>query len=407
VKLTQQSQDGTILHTLTSDDEVLGYVAIDTTVDGKSSGGLRMLPDVDGDEVVGLARAMTAKYGFLGLPQGGAKAGVLGDPEAPAAERRALLARFAHGIRDLLRGGTFVPYADMGTCGEDIGAMLRSVGLRPSKKSVEDHDSGSYTAVSVAASATAALAWLSLRSSGCRVAIEGFGKVAAPLARRLHQAGFKVVAVSTRLGGIYDPDGLDVPVLLDLSARLGSAMVHAYPKATRLAPSELLELPAEVLCPCARHDRITATNVERVQCRIISPGANNPVTPDAERILESRGVICIPDFVSNCGGVLGGTMEFAGMTSPRIIEMIDTGTAQAVHRLLDTAKARAVPPRALAEELSRARREALQHAARHPTPLSRLLASGLTAYRRGLVSRHIVGLLAPAFFRRLPFYREP
>ena len=116
VNLTQETIQGTRLYTLLSGDDVVGYVAVDSAINGRSCGGLRMLPDVGADEMVGLARAMTLKYGFLGLPQGGAKGGVRGDPEAPVDGRRSALARFANGVAPLLRDGTYVPYADMGTC---------------------------------------------------------------------------------------------------------------------------------------------------------------------------------------------------------------------------------------------------------------------------------------------------
>jgi glutamate dehydrogenase/leucine dehydrogenase len=405
MKLTQETRNGTTLHTLESDGEVLGYVAVDSTIEGRSCGGLRMLPDVDAGEVVGLARAMTLKYGFLGLPQGGSKGGVRGDPEAPPEVRRARLCAFASGFADLLRSGAYTPHSDMGTRGEDIAAMLRSVGLAAPRKSVEDHDSGYYTAASVAAAAGTAARHLGLSAAKSRVAIEGFGKVGRPLARFLEDAGFRVVAVSTRLGAIYHPDGLDVSRLFELSRAMGSAMVDGYPGAHRISTAELLELPVELLCPCARHHSLHAGNAARLQCRIVTAGANNPITEEALRILEQRGVLSLPDFVSNCGGVLGGTMEFAGMRTAKILEMISLGAGSAVTGLLRQAAAEGSSVWEIAERLSRARYAAVKRAAEHPTPVSRLFKAGLRAYRRGLVPRRVAGLLAPAYFRRLPLFR--
>ncbi len=404
--LVRESRGRTTLYTLTSGGELLGYVAIDSLINGKSAGGLRLLPDVAANEVIDLARAMTLKYGFLGLPQGGAKGGVLGAADAHAEERRARLAAFGNGIAGLLRSGEFTPYSDMGTCGDDIRAMLRSAGMPVPRKSVEDHDSGYHTATSVAAAALAAMRHQGLTPEGSRVAIEGFGKVGRPLARHLEQAGCKVVAVSTRLGAVYDPDGLDVARLSELSRTFGSAMVDAYPGAIRLSAPELLELPVELLSPCARHHSIHANNASRLRCRIVSAGANNPVTGDAERILASHGVLVLPDFVSNCGGVLGGTMEFAGIPAGRITQAISAGIASSVEDLLHRAAAAGALPSAIAEELSRTRFAAVQHAAGHPGPLSRLLNAGLAAYRRGMIPKPLVGLLAPAYFRRLPLLAQ-
>jgi glutamate dehydrogenase (NAD(P)+) len=404
VTLNQENVEGTLLHTLVSGDEVIGYVAVDSTINGRSCGGLRMLPDVGAAEVVGLARAMTLKYGFLGLPQGGAKGGVRGDPEAPVDGRRSTLARFANGVAPLLRDGTYAPHPDMGTCAADVAAMLQSIGLRPGRRAVQDHDSGYYTAVSVAAAALAALRRLGLPPVNCRAAIEGFGKVGRPLARLLQKAGLKVVAVSTRLGAVYDPHGLDVSRLLDLSAKLGSAFLDGYPDAQRISTAELLELPVELLSPCARHHSLHGGNAPRLLCRLISAGANNPATPEAERILAARGVLCLPDFVSNCGGVLGGTMEFAGIPHGKITELINLGTEHSLANLLELAENRGVAPRVVAEELARERFEIVKQAAENPNAAARLLRAGLTMHRHGLIPARLVGLLAPAYFRKLPFF---
>ncbi len=404
MRLVQQDRDGTVVHVLLSGDEEIGYVAVDTTIGGRSCGGLRMLPDVDAAEMACLARSMTLKYGFLGLAQGGAKAGVRGDPEASVSDRHARLAQFGAGIAKLLRSRAYVPHPDMGTCAEDIAFMLHSLGLHPGKRALGDHESGYYTAVSVAAGAKAVLRYLGLNPSECCAAIEGFGKVGRPLARFLVESGIRVVAVSTRMGAIYNPNGLDVSRLMKLSGSLGSALVDGYPEADRISQAELLELPVELLCPCARHHSIHEGNVSLLKCAAVSPGANNPITPAAEQTLSAAGVRCVPDFVSNCGGVLGGTMEFAGMLHGRITEMIQRGMDRAVTGLLTEAPRRGLSLRALAETLSRSRFEAVKHAAENPTTAARLLGAGLTLYRAALIPSSIVGRLAPFYFQRLPFF---
>jgi glutamate dehydrogenase (NAD(P)+) len=404
MNLTHRTVDGTELYTLESRGDVLGYVAVDSTINGRSCGGLRMLPDVDAEEMCGLARAMTLKYGFLGLPQGGAKAGIRGNPEATVQERRALLAEFGAGIDQLLREETYVPYPDMGTCAADILAMLSSRGIHPGRRAVKDHDSGHYTAISVAASAEAAVRRLSMNSMNCRAAIEGFGKVGRSLAVLLSDAGYKIAAVSTRLGAVYNPDGLDVDHLLRLSTTMGSALVEDYPDADRIPAGQLLELPVELLSPCARHHSLHIGNAPRVRCRIISPGANNPTTEEADKVLLRRGILCIPDFVANCGGVLGGTMEFAGMSYRRLSALIRTGMNDAVEALLEESNREGESPRAIAERLSRARFRDVKHGAENPGPAGRILQMGLSLHRRGLIPSPVVGRLSRYYFKRLPIF---
>jgi len=108
----------------------MGYLAIDSMVRGQASGGVRMLPDITSSEMAALAKVMTLKYGFLGIPRGGAKAGIIADPSLPQEKRRALLKAFAESIRPFLNSRRFLPGPDMGTNAEDIAFMMEAIGLR-------------------------------------------------------------------------------------------------------------------------------------------------------------------------------------------------------------------------------------------------------------------------------------
>jgi glutamate dehydrogenase (NAD(P)+) len=378
---------------------VLGYLVVDSTVAGRAQGGLRLLPDVDEAELRLLAHSMTLKYGLLGLPQGGAKAGVLGDPEAPLEERRQRLVAFGRAIAPMLTSGGYVPNPDMGTDAADIRALLRAVGA-PSPGRQGGFASASYTALTVFVAAERALRRLGRQVRGSSVAVEGFGKVGSALATRLVAAGARVVAISTSRGALFDPDGLDVPRLIRLAAECGSRLVDRYSSARRLAPADLLELPVELLCPCARHHSLHAANAPRVAAQVVCPGANNPLTPDAERQLAERGVLCVPDFVANCGGVLGGTMEFASVPPRAIERFITRHFADRVDRLLAESARQALSPRDLAERVALRRFSQVANAAAHPTPLSRLFALSLEAYRRGWLPAPLIGALAPHYFAR-------
>jgi glutamate dehydrogenase (NAD(P)+) len=349
---------------------------------------------------------MTLKYGFLGLPQGGAKAGVRGDPEAPAEERRARLGAFARLVAPLLRSGAFTPDTDMGTTRGDIDHVLAVAGVAVPRRRGSAARSGYYTALTVRAAARVAARAAGFDLAGTRVAIEGFGSVGAALASLLHEEGARVVAASTSAGAVYAPDGLDVPRLAALARELGSRAIDAYATGVRGAGARLLErealltLPVDVLCPCARHGSVQERNAGDVQARVVAPGANNPVTAAAEQALEGRGVACVPDFVANCGGVLGGTMEFAAVPERGIAAFVDDHFATRVAWLLAEAARGGESPRALAVRLALARRTNQGPRAAWRAPLGRALDAGLALYRRGWVPGAVVGRLSLPYFRR-------
>jgi glutamate dehydrogenase (NAD(P)+) len=388
------------LTTVTNGEELLGFVAVDTTVAGRACGGIRLLPDVDAAEIRGLARAMTLKFGFLGLPQGGAKAGVLGDPEAPGESRRERLAAFARAIAPLLRARVFVPHADMGTTADDIRHVLRTAGMAPKSREVMAVDSGYYTAVTVGAAVREALRHRKLAAAGCRVALEGFGKVGRPLARRLARLGARIVAISTSRGALYQPKGLDLDRLEALAERAGSAVVAEYREADSLERHALFELPVDVLCPCARHDSIHGRNVGSVRALVICAGANNPVTEEARRRLFERDVLYVPDFVSNSGGVLGGTMHFASVSPSAIDTFVDSRIGDQLATLLAEADARRCQVYDLAVAVALRRSDRARQQARQPSLLGRALEVGLRMHRRGWVPGALVGRLSLPYFER-------
>jgi glutamate dehydrogenase (NAD(P)+) len=380
--------------------EVIGYVVIDSTVRGRSRGGLRMAPDVDEGEVRGLARTMTLKYGFLGLPQGGAKAGLRGDPEASLAERRRRLAAFGRAVAPLLLSRVYLPDTDLGTDRADVRHMLESVGMRTKRRELGGSRSGYYTALTVFTAAKRTVAHIGLDLSGCSVAIEGFGKVGAALARLFAEANARVVAISTVRATIFDPRGLDVGRLSRLAADAGSRAVELYGDADVIERAALLELPVDLLCPCARHDSLRADNATRVRARIVCPGANNPVTTAAERVLFERGIWCLPDFVTNSGGVLGGTMEFASIRTTTIASFIDRDFGARLTWLLTEAARRGVTPREVAVRVARQRFDMVRRDTANPTPLRRALDGGLAAYHRGWIPGRLVAAASLPYFRK-------
>jgi glutamate dehydrogenase (NAD(P)+) len=399
--LILKQENGCRIFTVVHNGNILGYVAIDSTVHGRSCGGLRMLPDIDEAEIRALARSMTLKYGFLGLPQGGAKAGILGDPEDPRPERLKRLIEFGHAIKPLLLTKAFIPSSDMGTNSADIRHMLNAVGIHVGRRELRDNSSGFYTAHSVLAGVVQSARHIGLDLSRCTAAIEGFGNVGRPLTILLANAGIKVVAISTSRGGLYNPRGLDVDRLIRLADEVGSRVVEVYREAEFIDHEALLDLPVDILCPCARWNSIHPDNADRISARIICPGANDPITSDAERALFKRGVLCLPDFVTNSGGVLGGTMEFASVNREKITAFIERYIGERIAWLLKEVKAKCVLPREVAIPLARYRFEQVQKSAEHPTPLGRLFSMGLEFYRRGWIPGSLVGALSLHYFERI------
>ena len=400
MELSFKNENNGRIFTATHHGNVLGYVAIDSTVGGRSCGGLRMLPDIDEAEIRALARSMTLKYGFLGLPQGGAKAGVIGDPEAPRQERLERLVEFGHAIADLLHTRAYIPNADMGTQNNDIRYMLNALGIRVGRRELQSNSSGYYTAHSVLAGVVQSAWHIGLNLSKCTAAIEGFGNVGRPLASLLVSAGIKVVAISTSRGALYNPSGLEVDRLARLAEEAGSRAVEVYREAQFISREALLELPVDILCPCARWNSIHSGNATRISAHIISPGANNPVTPEAESTLFKRGGLSLPDFVTNSGGVLGGTMEFASVSREKIMAFIDRHIGARIAWLLKEAEAKCVLPREVAEPLALHHFEKVAQRAAHPTPLGRLFSTGLELYRGGWVPGPLVGTLSLHYFKR-------
>jgi len=280
-------------------DEAAGldaFIVIDHDLFPVSAGGTRMLPDVDAREVARLARAMTWKFALCGVRYAGAKAGIRfegGDRDAVLAAYRRALAPF----RDV-----FLTGPDMGTRPSDfVTPDLDALPLWAQSHEGLGMDDLA-TGHGVKSAAEAALAHLGQKLEGATVAIEGFGKVGAGTARACARAGARVVGISTVHGLLADAAGLDVEELLELRRRFGDRLVSNAAREAR-PRDELFELEVDVLVPGARPDSITRKVADRVRCAVVAPGANIPYAPKAVEVLHARGILAIPDFISNSGGV--------------------------------------------------------------------------------------------------------
>ncbi|MFC1857441.1 Glu/Leu/Phe/Val dehydrogenase [Thermodesulfobacteriota bacterium] len=284
---------------------IVGYLIIDSTINGNSGGGLRIVPGVSKNELAHLARTMTMKYSFLKIPLGGAKAAIITGKKAltekEKAERIKIVSKKLVRFKD-----NYYPGTDIGVSEQDFRLILKTTGLR---EEANIPDTAFYTACTVLICAEELLKKRHEKLRDCRITIEGFGKVGAWVAQKFSESGCKIIAVSNSKGAIFNPKGLNINRLRTLRDSIGDDCISQYKNCQRFKKEDLLQLPTDLLIPCALSWSINRSNADQIQAKIVLSGANNPVTDLAKNILINRGIINFPDFVSNCGGVYGAMLD--------------------------------------------------------------------------------------------------
>lgn len=297
-----------------------GYRVHHNTALGPTKGGIRYHPGVTLDEVRALAMWMTWKCALVGIPYGGAKGAVICDPKALSVrELEKLTRRYATEIEVLMSPQGDIPAPDLGTGEQEMAWMMDTYSMHRGY-SVPAVVTGKPLAIGgslgrseatgrgVMVTTVEALKRQGIPVEGARVVVQGFGKVGAPAAYLTEEHGVKIIAASDVQGGIYNAKGLSSRDLLAYMATHGT--VVGYPECDALSNADLLELRCDVLMPCAMENQITAVNAGRIQAKIIAEGANGPVTPEADEILNDKGVFIIPDILCNAGGVTVSYFEW-------------------------------------------------------------------------------------------------
>jgi glutamate dehydrogenase (NAD(P)+) len=283
-------------------------------------GGIRYHPEVEPHEVNALASLMTWKTAVVNLPYGGAKGGINCDPrQLSESERQRLTRTFIQGIHDLIGPDRDIPAPDMGTNAQTMAWMVDEYskfhGYSPGVVTGKPVEIGGSFGREAATGRGVLFAMENLfETEGKKVAdfsyaIQGFGNVGSWAARLIHEAGGKVVAVSDIGGAIRNPEGLDIPALLDHVAEDGS--VAGFKDAESFPADHLLLEAVDVLIPAALGDVLTHHNANDVAARYVIEAANHPVDPDADEIFAKKGVIVLPDIYANAGGVTVSYMEWA------------------------------------------------------------------------------------------------
>jgi glutamate dehydrogenase/leucine dehydrogenase len=331
-------------------------VAIDNTACGPAVGGVRMAPDVSLEECLRLARAMTWKNAAGGLPHGGGKSVIFADPKVPAVEKEALIRAFAQSIGDLK---DYIPGPDMGT-DETCMAWIKdetgqAVGLPGALGGIPLDEIGA-TGFGLASCIDVARTFAGFDIKGARFVVQGFGAVGKHAARFLAAKGAILVGATDSAGAVIDKKGLSVPDLINLKES-GRAL-HEFASGEKVDPDSIIDVPCDIWIPAARPDVIRADNVARLRTRMVVEGANIPLSLDAERALHDKGIIVVPDFIANAGGVMCASIEYRGGTQRAAFEYIDEKIRSNTHTVLEQSRKTGVAPRVAAQSLARERVDA-------------------------------------------------
>ncbi len=287
---------------------------------GPTKGGIRYHPNVNLEEVTALAMLMTWKCALMGLPYGGAKGGVCCDTTRMSrGEVERMTRRYTSEIIGIIGPDQDIPAPDMYTNEQvmawmmDTYSMQRGIttpGVVTGKPLLLGGSLGRREATGrgVYYILKAAAKEHGVPFKGARVAVQGFGNVGSVAARLLHEEDCRVIAVSDRRGGIYNPKGLKITELLTECAHEGS--ISQQRDGDRITNEELLELDCDFLIPAATEGQITRSNADRIRARIVAEGANGPTTPEADQILAAKKVVVIPDILANAGGVTVSYFEW-------------------------------------------------------------------------------------------------
>ena len=297
-----------------------GYRVQHSTVRGPAKGGIRYHPQVTLDEVKALATWMTWKCAVVNIPFGGAKGGVTCDPKHMSlGELERMTRRYTSAILPLIGPAQDIPAPDVYTNPQTMAWVMdtysmtkgypipgvvtgKPISLGGSLGRNEATGRGVFYTIQCACE------HLRLPLLGAKVAVQGFGNAGSIAAQLLHEAGAKVIAVSDSTSCVYNPQGLNIPELIHMKALTGR--VEGFPESEPIDPDELLGLHCDILVPAALENALHAGNAAAVGAKIVAEAANGPLTPAADKILESHGIFAIPDILCNAGGVTVSYFEW-------------------------------------------------------------------------------------------------
>jgi glutamate dehydrogenase (NAD(P)+) len=299
-----------------------GYRVHHSTVRGPGKGGIRFSTDVNLEEVKALATWMTWKNSLLNLPLGGAKGGVRVDPKKLSRrELERLTRRYTAEIINIIGPDIDIPAPDINT-NPQIMAWIMDVYSMQKGRSVPGVVTGKPLEIggSVGRETATGMGLFYVIKALCKkvkwdfksskVVIQGFGNVGGNIAQILYNKGVKIIAVSDIAGGLYNEDGLNIEALLKWRDDGGLLIDYNNDNYKHVPNDKLLKIKCDILIPAAIENQITKANAGSIKCKFLFEGANGPTTPEADDILEDRGIIVVPDILANAGGVCVSYFEY-------------------------------------------------------------------------------------------------
>ncbi|HEY2964440.1 MAG TPA: Glu/Leu/Phe/Val dehydrogenase [Pyrinomonadaceae bacterium] len=297
-----------------------GYRVQHNFARGPAKGGIRYAPDVSLDEVRALAAWMTWKCAVVNVPFGGAKGGIICDPQQMSTgELERMTRRYAAELLDFIGPEKDVPAPDMNTNEQTMAWIMDTYSMHArhtvtavvTGKPIDLGGSSGRreaTGRGIMIVVDQAIKRFKMTPAHTRVVVQGSGNVGGIGAMLMHEAGYKVVAISDIHGGIYNANGIDIPKALEYLRSTRS--FEGYEGVEFVSNQELLELDCDVLVPAATENQITSQNADKLKCKVLAEGANGPTTAAADEILHQKGIFVVPDILANAGGVTVSYFEW-------------------------------------------------------------------------------------------------
>lgn len=353
-----------VLQVYDPDTGMKGVLVIDNTSTGPGKGGIRFAEGTSPLDVFKLARTMTWKCAAAGLPFGGAKGGIIADPNS--VDRVAWVKSFAKMIRPYCPG-QYIAATDIGTTELDMAIFAHEIGDmhactgKPSELGGIPHELGTTgygvtTALETALEVLSELKAIHIQRNNIKVSIQGFGNVGSFTARFLDSAGIKVVAISDVSGLVCNKDGLNIPRLM--IHMKGKSILSDLDGYDILDKNQIFEFNSDIFIPAAMGNVIidkTVTKLLNHGVKIVIEAANLPTSSTADEYLNKNGVWLIPDFLANAGGVIGSFVEYQGRTEKEAFELIKYKISKNIKNILTQAIMNEENPRILALEMSKQR----------------------------------------------------
>ena len=345
----------------------IGYRVQHSLTSGASKGGLRYAPQVDLGEVAALAMWMSWKVGIMNLPYSGAKGGIACDPaQLSRGELERLTRRYTEEVLPIIGPRIDVMAPDLGTDEQTMAWIMDTYSMKvgyacPEIVTGKPVEIGGIvgrreaTGRGVVFCIMEALADLNINAAEATAVVQGFGNVGAVVCQELAARAIKVIAIGDRYGSILNKKGIDVAAVARHVA--AGKLLRDYPEAERIPDEQLVTTPCTVLVPAAMERQITGENAPRIQCRVLAEGANGPTTPDADTVLNQKGVYIIPDILCNAGGVTVSYFEWVQdlqqyfWDEAQVYGKLKELMLKAFHRVRTVSKTRKIPMRLAALSL--------------------------------------------------------